>query len=43
LLDSPLAVFFIVCSVYGFASMAMLIPAISEFDVATGRTTGGEE
>jgi hypothetical protein len=28
---------------YGFATAAMLIPAISEFDVATGRTTGGEE
>jgi hypothetical protein len=24
---------------YGFATAAMLIPAIDEFDVATGRTT----
>jgi hypothetical protein len=24
---------------YGFATAAMLIPAVHEFDVATGRTT----
>ena len=27
---------------YGFATMALLVPAVYEFDVATGRTTGGE-
>jgi ABC-type transport system involved in multi-copper enzyme maturation permease subunit len=30
-------------TVYGFATWAMLLPAISEFDVATGRTTAREE
>jgi hypothetical protein len=28
---------------YGFTTVAMLIPAIDEFDVATGRTTIGEQ
>ncbi|MFO0946402.1 MAG: hypothetical protein U1D30_10705 [Planctomycetota bacterium] len=28
--------------VYGFAVLALLIPLVSEFDVATGRTTAGE-
>jgi len=28
---------------YGFTTIAMLIPAIDEFDVATGRTTIGEQ
>jgi hypothetical protein len=28
---------------YGFATAAMLIPAIYEFDVATGRTTGRDD
>ncbi|TWT36153.1 ABC-2 family transporter protein [Posidoniimonas corsicana] len=27
---------------FGFATMAMLVPALSEFDVATGRTTAGD-
>lgn len=34
-----LAVFLIVALAYGFATMAMLVPALHEFDVATGRTT----
>ncbi len=29
--------------VYGVATAAMLVPAVSEFDVATGRTTGGDD
>ena len=28
---------------YGFTTAAMLVPAIYEFDVATGRTTPGDE
>ena len=28
---------------YGFTTIAMLIPALDEFDVATGRTTIGEQ
>lgn len=43
LLGMPLAVFSTIVLAYGFATAAMLVPAISEFDVATGRTTGGEE
>jgi hypothetical protein len=36
-------VFLTIAVTYGFATAAMLIPAIYEFDVATGRTTGGLE
>jgi hypothetical protein len=38
-----LGVFLTVAFTYGFTTAAMLVPAIYEFDVATGRTTGGEE
>ncbi len=43
LLGYTLAVFLVVAFMYGFTTAAMLIPAIYEFDVATGRTTLGEE
>jgi hypothetical protein len=43
LLGNTLSVFLVAVVTYGFATTAMLIPAIFEFDVATGRTTGGEE
>jgi len=42
LLGYTLAVFLVVVAAYGFTTVAMLIPAIDEFDVATGRTTIGE-
>ncbi len=42
-LDHTLGVFLVVAGAYGFATAAMLVPAIYEFDVATGRTTVGEE
>ncbi|MBI1902035.1 MAG: hypothetical protein HYS13_13105 [Planctomycetia bacterium] len=42
LLFNTAAVFIVVSLTYGFTTVAMLVPAISEFDVATGRTTGGE-
>ena len=32
--------FLVAVTTYGFATTALLIPAIDEFDVATGRTTG---
>ncbi|MCA9231569.1 MAG: ABC transporter permease subunit [Planctomycetales bacterium] len=35
--------FLVTAVTYGFATAAMLIPAIDEFDVATGRTTGNNE
>jgi ABC-type transport system involved in multi-copper enzyme maturation permease subunit len=41
-LDSLLAACLVTCGTYGFASAAMMIPAIFEFDVATGRTTPGQ-
>ena len=39
LLDNTLGVFLVVASAYGFTTVAMLVPAISEFDVALGRST----
>jgi hypothetical protein len=41
--QQTLGVFLIIAATYGFTTAAMLIPAIYEFDVATGRTTGGGE
>jgi ABC-type transport system involved in multi-copper enzyme maturation permease subunit len=38
-----LGVFVIVALAYGFATLAMLVPALAEFDVATGRTTNAGE
>ena len=43
LLNYTLAVFLVAAGAYGFMTAAMLVPAIYEFDVATGRTTAGEE
>ena len=37
--SETLGVFLIVAFAYGLTTAAMLVPAISEFDVATGRTT----
>jgi ABC-type transport system involved in multi-copper enzyme maturation permease subunit len=42
LLHYTLAVFLVVAATYGFTTAAMLVPALHEFDVATGRTTGDE-
>ena len=39
LLGGSLGVCFWICVAYGFASLAMLIPSISDFDIALGRTT----
>ncbi len=41
-LEETLGVLLVAGTAYGFATAAMLIPAIYEFDVATGRTTLGE-
>lgn len=40
LLGQPLTVFLVTTAMYGFATLAMLIPAVYEFDLATGRTSG---
>jgi ABC-type transport system involved in multi-copper enzyme maturation permease subunit len=42
LLGATLAVFLVTTVTYGFTTLAMLVPAISEFDVALGRTTVDE-
>jgi ABC-type transport system involved in multi-copper enzyme maturation permease subunit len=42
LLNQTLGVFLVATVTYAFATAALLIPAVFEFDVATGRTTGGE-
>ena len=39
LLEYTLGVFLVTAAAYGFATAAMLVPAVYEFDVATGRTT----
>jgi hypothetical protein len=41
--EHRLGVLLVVVFTYGFTTAALLVPAIFEFDVATGRTTGGEE
>jgi hypothetical protein len=38
----PAGSFLAIATSYGFAVLAMLIPAVSEFDVATGRTVANE-
>jgi hypothetical protein len=35
--------FVAIVAAYGFTTLAMLIPAVDEFDVATGRTTITEQ
>lgn len=42
LLGATLAVFLVTLVAYGFTTAAMLVPAICEFDIATGRTTADE-
>jgi ABC-type Na+ efflux pump permease subunit len=39
----PLMPFLVATGAFGFALAAMLVPLLSEFDVALGRTTGGGE
>jgi ABC-type Na+ efflux pump permease subunit len=39
----PLAPFVVITAAFGFTIAAMLVPLLSEFDVALGRTTGGGE
>jgi hypothetical protein len=39
LLEETLGVCLVISATYGFTTLAMLVPAVSEFDVALGRTT----
>lgn len=43
LLDYTLGVFLVTAGAYGFTTAAMMVPAIYEFDVATGKTTIEEQ
>ena len=43
LLHHALAVFLMITGTYGFATAAMLMPAIAEFDIALGRTATTDE
>jgi hypothetical protein len=43
LLGHTLGPFLVVFAIYGFAIAAMMVPAVYEFDVATGRTTSDAE
>lgn len=43
LLEGTLIVLLVMLATYGFATAAMLVPAIYEFDVATGRTTVADD
>lgn len=42
LLGHYTAAFLVAIATYGFATATMLVPAVDEFDVATGRTTSQE-
>ena len=39
---NTLQVCLVVLAAYGFATLAMLVPAIAAFDLLTGRTTSGD-
>jgi hypothetical protein len=39
----PIVPFLVVVLSFGFAVTAMLVPLLSEFDVALGRTSGGAD
>ena len=39
----PLIPFLVIVGAFGFTMAAMLVPLLSEFDVALGRTSGGAD
>jgi hypothetical protein len=43
LIQHNMSAFLVIATVYGFTTAAMMIPAIGEFDIAMGRTKGGEQ
>lgn len=43
LMGRPMSVFLFTVGIYGFTTAAMLVPALSEFDIAMGRTKAGAE
>jgi hypothetical protein len=40
--SDPFLPFLVIAAAFGFSIAAMLVPLLSEFDLALGRTTGGE-
>ena len=43
LVDHVAAAFFVTAATYGFTTAAMLVPALNEFDIASGRTRAATE
>ena len=43
LVDHWLEVFLVTAAAYGFTTLALLIPAVNEFDVALGRSKAANE
>lgn len=43
LVDHVAAAFFVTAATYGFTTAAMLVPALNEFDIASGRTRAAAE
>jgi hypothetical protein len=43
MMEHTLSVFLVTVAAYGFTTAAMMIPAVYEFDVEMGRTSGGQE
>jgi hypothetical protein len=41
-LGYTLGIFLVTVATYAFATLAMLVPAVAEFDAIIGRTTGGD-
>ena len=41
--NQELTVFSVICAAYGFATVAMVVPALSEFDFAMGKTKTADE
>jgi hypothetical protein len=43
LLGRPLSVFLVIAFTYGFATTAMIVPAMGEFNIAMGRSKINED
>ena len=43
LLGKPLSVFFVITLIYGFTTLAMLMPALGEYNIAMGRVKTAED
>ena len=43
LLEKSVSVFLVICAAYGFTTIAMLVPALSEYNIAMGRSKSNDE